>query len=215
MKIFTKNELDIFLELPIIAGSIIETNKEFRCIHDDNYEGEIDQSIRISLNTDSLGYEVFSVRTPTSPGLRFRNSFGGGSNLEVHNALKVLAYASSNVCPLLPGMERTNLKPKKTLKKLNDMLKGIIVLPPEFFVRNVLGLHHFFEITPNLNVAVSVDGDTHIITEANSEIDDQIRERSTYWNPEPFMFSLNSTCSRAIYNALILLALSVKQSEQQ
>lgn len=212
MKTFEKQELDYFLEISLIAGlHDLEIDREYTCIHDDN-EGNSDQCLKITLKKDSSGNEFFHLKTPTSPGLRFRTYAGGGASLQVHNALKVLVYASFQQESFLPGLERENPSKSKILQGIKDILEGVIVLPSEIFADKRSFPHYFFGITPYLKVAISFDNDTHILTELTAEPEKQISEESTLWNPEPFVFSLNSNCSHAVYNALILLAIAIKQS---
>lgn len=209
MKTITKTDLDLFLELPLVASLFLEIGKEFSCIHDDN-EGNSDQCVKIVLKENS-GTEFLEVQTPISPGLRFRNYAGGGSNLQVHNALKVLIYASTKDEQLcLPGMEIEESDKSFVLEKINDILEGVIILPPEVF--GGIKLHYFFNILPNLTIVISVDGDTHIITEATVEIEKIVKEKSTRWNPQPFSFNIRTNCSKPLYNALVLLAIAIKQS---
>ena len=209
MKTITKYDLDHFLGLSIIASLFLEVDKEFVCIHDDN-EGNSDQCVKIILKENS-STEFLELHTPVSHGLRFRNYAGGGSSLKVHNALKVLIYASiKNEQLFLPGLEQEPSKEPVVLETINNILEGIIILPPEVFGSKKL--HYFFNIVPNLTVAISVDGDIHIITEASTTIEKLKREKSTIWNPKPFCFNLKTNCSKQLYNALVLLAIAVKQS---
>lgn len=212
MKTLEKSQLDCFLELPLIASSFIKIDKEYTCIHDDN-DGNHDQCLKITLKKDSLGTEVFHLKTPTSPGLRFRNYAGGGSNLQVHNTLKVLIYASFDKELFLPGLERKKPGKKELSQNIEDILEGIIILPPEVFADQASYPHYFFEITSYLKIAIAVDGDTYVITEITTELTEQIEEETTRWNPESETFCLRSNCSRALYNALILLAIATKQSD--
>ena len=211
MKIFEKAELDSFLELPLVASSFVDTGIWYGRIHDDN-EGNSDQCLKMCVLEHS-GNEVFYLKTPTNLGLRFRNYAGGGSNLHVHNALKVLIYASLNKEPLLPGLERKSPPKAEILRNINEILEGVIVLPAEVFTGKE-GPHYFFEILPHLTVAIAVDGDTHLITEMTTELERQIREETTLWNPKPFIFEMKSNCSRNLYNSLILLAIATKQSRR-
>lgn len=189
----------------------LEINTEYTCIHDDN-DGNPDQCLKITLKKDSSGNMLFHLKTPTSPGLRFRNYAGGGSSLEVHNALKVLIYASLCRELILPGLERKNPRKYQIVRMIDEILDGVIVLPREVFEDKTNLPHYFFDIIPYLKVAISVDGDTHIITERATEPEEQIQEETSFWNPEPFSFCLRTNCSRPLYNALILLAIAAKQS---
>lgn len=210
MEVIEQPTLDCFLELPLVASVFLETNQTFTCIHDDN-GGNPDQRIHITLRNDASDSEVLHVHTPVDPGLRFRNHCGGGMSLPVHNALKILAYASGiNEQRLLPGLER-DMSILDTI--ITDMLEGVIVLPAEMFTSRRHHRHRYFEITKHFIVCISVDGDTHIITTPNTEANQLIHGDTTFWNPEPFVFCLESNCSRAVYNALILLALAVKECE--
>jgi hypothetical protein len=211
MKIFEESELDVFLELPLDASSLIEIDNEYTCVHDDS-EGHKDQCLKITLKEDSSGNEIFHLKIPTATGLRFRNYIGGGSSLQVHNALKVLIYANFNNIEYLPGLEREMPSKINLDKIIEDMLKGEIVLPSKVFAEG--NRHYFFEIAPNLKVAISIDGDTHIFTKPTTDIKEQIRGETTFWNPEPLTFCLNYDCTRAIYNALILLTIAVKQNRK-
>lgn len=215
MKTIEKAELNCFLELPLMASSFLKTDEEYTCIHDDN-DGNLDQCLKIVLRKDSSGNEVILFRSPSSPGLRFRNYAGGGSSLPVHNALKVLIYASlkPEQEPFLPGFEPEKTSGAKILQNIDDILEGVIVLPPEVFVVRKGSLHFFFEISSHLNIAIAVDGDTHIITDLATKPEEQIEEETTRWNPEPFSFDLKTGCARALYNALILLAIATKESNR-
>lgn len=210
MKTIEKIFLDYFLELPLEASSFLEIDHEYSCIHDDN-NGQTDQRLKIILKKDDVSNTYFEMKTPVSPGLRFRNYAGGGASLKVHNALKVLIYASvKHDILFLPGLEREAPK-KSTLRRiLRDILDGVIVLPSEIFEKKKL--HYFFEITPHLQVAIAVDGDTHIIAEPQERSEKLLSEESTLWNPTSFSFSLKTNCSRALHNALILLTIAIKQS---
>lgn len=211
MKTFEKSELNCFLELHLTASVLLEDGEEYSCVHDDN-EGNPDQCLKISLKKGPSGNEVLHLEAPTNHGLRFRNYAGGGSSLQVHNALKILVYASFNNELLLPGFERKISSKAKILRSINDILNGIIILPPEVFANEKCLPNYFFEIAPHLTTAIAVDGDTHIISEPATELKKQIRGETTLWNPEPFSFNLQTNCSLAVYNALILLAIATKQS---
>ena len=211
MKIFEKAELDHFLELQLVASSFLKTNKEYACIHDDN-DGYTDQCLKIALKKDSSRNEVFHIKTPTNHGLRFRNYAGGGSSPQVHNALKVLVYASRNMEQFLPGLERETPSKKVILRNINDILDGVIILPPEIFADKKCLPNYFFGIVPHFRIAIAVDGDTHIITEFVIEPEKQIRSETSIWNPEPFIFSTPTSFYRTLHNALILLAIATKQS---
>lgn len=210
MKTLRKSDLDYFLELPLVAENVLEIDNEYSCIHDDN-EGYRDQRLRIKLKKTDSKEPLFQIRTPVSPGLRFRNYAGGGSNLPLHNSLKVLIYAIfKNEDLLLPGMERENPGKSKVKRAIQDIHEGIIVLPPEVFADKKNSPHYFFDLVPSLKLAISVDSDTHIIASPNTEVEKLIKEETTRWNPEPFIFRLNYNCSRAVYNALILTTLAIK-----
>ncbi len=205
--------MDSFLELNLTASSFLKVGEEYSCIHDDN-DGNTDQCLKIVLKKDASNNEVFHLHTPTSPGLRFRNHAGGGMSLQVHNALKILIYASFKNEAFLPGLERTNTRKYQVVRNIEEILQGIIVLPPEIFASKKNLPNYFFEIAPRLTLAIAVDGDTHIITELATVLEKQIRGETTFWNPESFIFSLHTNCSRAMYNALILLAIATKQSNR-
>ena len=214
MKTFEKSDLDCFLELPLVAGNFLKTDKEYSCIHDDN-EGYHDQCLKITLKKTDSKKLAFQIRTPVSPGLRFRNYAGGGSNLPLHNSLKVLIYAIlKNDDLFLPGMERESPNKKEIKKTIQDIHEGVIVLPPELFADKQNSPHYFFDLAPYLQLAISVDGDTHIIASPNTEVEKLIKEETTRWNPEPFVFCLDSNCSRAMYNALILATLAIEGCER-
>lgn len=158
----------------------------------------------------SLANHFFEIQTPVSPGLRFRTHQGGGASLPIHNALQVLIYANTKPDEfLLPGLERELPRKYKIKRQIEEILDGIILLPFEIFDQN---LHHSFEIRPCLKVVIAVDGDTHILTSSTKPFESLIEGESTLWNPEPFTFTLGSNCSRAVYNALILLTLAIEQS---
>jgi hypothetical protein len=209
MKTFEKSDLDCFLELPIVAGDLLKIDKEYSCTHDDS-EGYQDQSLKIILKKTDSKDPIFQIRTPVCPGLRFRNYAGGGSNLPLHNSLKVLIYAIlKNDDLFLPGMERESPNKNQIKRTIQDIHEGVIVLPPEVFANKQNSPHYFFDLVPCLQFAISVDGDTHIIASPNTEVEKLIKEETTRWNPEPFVFCLNSNCSRAVYNALILATLAI------
>ncbi len=190
---FEKSELNCFLELHITASTLIKVGEEYSCVHDDN-EGNIDQCLKISLKKDSSGNEVFHLKAPTNHGLRFRNYAGGGSSLQIHNALKVLVYASFNNELLLPGLERKISSKAKILRSIDDILNGIIILPPEVFTNEKCLPNYFFEIAPRLTTAIAVDGDTHIITEPSTELKKQIGRKQHSGTQNPFLL----TCKQIV-----------------
>jgi hypothetical protein len=214
MKTIEKAHLDFFLELPLVAKDLLEINEEYTCIHDDN-DGNDDQCLKITLKEDSPNSRVFYLQSPIQTGLRFRTSGGGGLNLAVHNAIKVLIYSliRKEYGPFIPGLEPKKPNRRKTLKHIRDLLEGVIILPPEVFENKKILPNYFFNALPNLDLAISVDSDAHIIAYPNTDFKKIVRSKTTYWNPEPFVFCLGSNCNRAVYNSLILLAFAVKESK--
>jgi hypothetical protein len=214
MKTFEKPDLDCFLELPLVARNFLEIDKKYSCIHDDN-EGYSDQCLTIILKKLNSKDQIFQIKTPVSPGLRFRNYAGGGSNLPLHNSLKVLIYAFlKNNDLILPGMERESPKRNQIKKIIREIHEGSVVLPAEVFADKRNSPHYFFDLAPCLQLAISVDGDTHIIANPNTEVEKLTQGETTRWNPDPFVFHLNYSCSRAVYNALILVTLAIESDER-
>jgi len=212
MKIIEKTQLDFFLELPLIASSLLEINRTYKRIHDDN-DGCSDQCLKITLIRDSIGNEVFHFRTPINTALRFRTWHGGGASLPVHNAVKVLIYAILKPDELfLPGFERDDITPTEITQTVEEILNEKIILPEIVFSKKSNSSHYFFNLTSCVQLAISVDSDVHIITEINTEVSKIHKQETTFWNPDPIIFNPISNCSRAIYNALILLAQSTTMS---
>jgi hypothetical protein len=213
MKTFEKLELNCFLELHLTASMLLKDGVEYSCVHDDN-EGNPDQCLKISLKKESSGSEVFHLEVPTNHGLRFRNYAGGGSSLQVHNALKILVYASLNNELLLPGFERKISSKAKILRSVDDILNGAIILPPEVFADEKCLPNYFFEIAPHLTTAIAVDGDTHIISEPATELKNKLEGKQHSGTQNPFLltckqivrvpFTMHSYCLRLQLNRAII-----------
>lgn len=73
------------LMLPEISSE--ESYRRFHDDHDGTYEGQL------ALGITRDGDMWIGIDQPPGAFLRFRNYFGGGQSLRVHNALKILALA--------------------------------------------------------------------------------------------------------------------------
>lgn len=207
-----KAQLDYVLDLPLseFFDKLLSHDLEYSVIHDDN-DGDPEQCLSMTISSDLR----FILNGPVDKALRFRTHHGGGSSLQVHNALLVLIYAASFEDTLmLKGMDidRTIHGIDHILEKINDMLEGVIILPEKVLLSNGWGHHYSFEIFEHLKILISCDGDIHVIVEMNiTSIDEFIRKTETTWNPKPLCFPFKDLSHRMI-NALILLTIAIKNS---
>lgn len=220
MKEIYQKELDEIVFADVDPHSFLSLGETHRRPHDDN-DGDREQCLEMTFNQFDSERVYIQLDMFGTSGLRFRNYCGGGMSLRVHNALKLCVYATTvrnmqTSFAFLDDLEEESAGGQIS-ENIDDLLDGVIALPPSTYAGQSGARHYFFEVINTLKIGISVDGDTHLLgfnistVVPQGKVDDSI---TIVCERHSFTF-LQKECSKPLFNALIVLMLAIKKDNEE